>query len=1075
MGQAAFTVAGQVIGAYFGGPIGSAIGGMIGSAIGGAVFPEQLPQIEGPRLDDTRVQASSHGKAIAILFANNRVAGNLIWATELRETRTETASGGKGGGPQQDTISYSYDVDLAIALGEGEIFAIRRIWINGVLIYDARSATDPIVLATYGNDADAILRAIKASGAGSDNFVFYPGDETQLPDPTIEATEGAGNVPAYRGTSYVVFTRFQLANWGNRIPQFEFEVVTSGTSVRGEQVAAEFHSTPSYRNGVSYLQGDYQPIISDIRDSIRVFSANNEFVDPNVRVYGFDGALITTDTITDWEGGFDTIQIGQVVPQVWIMFDGALCEIDISVAFDFQLRIISDDSNVSINYLLPGVMIGGVAPCADGRHLLVFEADSTIAPYNIINWHLVEYLGTNQAEVVDTGTVDYASATEVTYLNVGLGPIHTANGHFYTVMMESDLRHIWRTRGQEIEVWEIDADGDMSVILSTAAVDFPNMGGVASGTPLSMHCDNGFCVVVGGDSPSGHWIWIYSRLPAITATPVTVGDIVEAICVRVGLDPSQIDVTELTRVSLGFAIGQSMTARAAIEALMRAYNFDAAESGAQIIFRVRDNDPELTLTEEDLGAAVGGSAGVLLTSERGQETDLPNECTVLYSDAYADYARGAQAARRVTTASVEKMELHLPVVMTPDEAAQAADILMYQAWVGRNKRTFATTRAFAKIEPTDTITVQAGNVAANVRITNRKQSDGLIEWSSADVDSAVFTSNATGVPLPLPNGITFPAPTHLQVLDIPALREIDNDAGVYLAAYIPGSGAWPGAAILQAPSFAGPYSRVASIYARASVGQATTILGYYYGGNTFDELNTVDVQMFYGAPSSATATAVLNGANVGIVGDEIIQWKTATDLGNSNYRLSGLLRGRRATEQQMLNHALYDRFVLLDTTGLERLTLANGIIGLTRNYRPVTFGGVENPVFDVAHAHIGGSAIPALVANITATRTTFGIMIRWRRRDRLAWDWADSIELPLNETQERYTIEIFTSFAGVVVRTINDIATNEYLYTVADEFFDFDALGDYPLDTITVKIYQVSSSAGRGFSERRTLSGITNL
>ncbi|MEO1198808.1 MAG: glycoside hydrolase/phage tail family protein, partial [Pseudomonadota bacterium] len=37
--------------------------------------------------------------------------------------------------------------------------------------------------------------------------------------------EGAGNAPAYRGTAYIVFERLDLAPFGNRIPQFSFEVI----------------------------------------------------------------------------------------------------------------------------------------------------------------------------------------------------------------------------------------------------------------------------------------------------------------------------------------------------------------------------------------------------------------------------------------------------------------------------------------------------------------------------------------------------------------------------------------------------------------------------------------------------------------------------------------------------------------------------------------------------------------------------------------------------------------------------------------------------------------------------------
>ncbi|UOF82734.1 putative phage tail protein [Caudoviricetes sp.] len=56
---------------------------------------------------------------------------------------------------------------------------------------------------------------------------FYYGSESQLADPTIQAAEGAPNVPAFRGVTYVVIQNLQLAEFGNAVPQFTFDVEES--------------------------------------------------------------------------------------------------------------------------------------------------------------------------------------------------------------------------------------------------------------------------------------------------------------------------------------------------------------------------------------------------------------------------------------------------------------------------------------------------------------------------------------------------------------------------------------------------------------------------------------------------------------------------------------------------------------------------------------------------------------------------------------------------------------------------------------------------------------------------------
>jgi len=154
---------------------------------------------EGPRLESFHLQTSRDGAPMARVFGRVRLAGQVIWASHIRESSTETPVGGKGGGPTQTDFSYS--ISFAIGLCEGEIAGIDRIWANGA------------PLETTGLD-----------------IRVYRGTEEQMADPIIAATEG-GEVPAFRGTAYVVFEDLPLGAFGNRLPQFNLEVVRTGRRV----------------------------------------------------------------------------------------------------------------------------------------------------------------------------------------------------------------------------------------------------------------------------------------------------------------------------------------------------------------------------------------------------------------------------------------------------------------------------------------------------------------------------------------------------------------------------------------------------------------------------------------------------------------------------------------------------------------------------------------------------------------------------------------------------------------------------------------------------------------------------
>ena len=82
MGTLVLTVVGGIVG----GPVGAALGAAIGQQADAAIFKPKGR--EGPRLADLKVQASTYGQQIPRLFGTMRVAGSVIWATDLIERRT---------------------------------------------------------------------------------------------------------------------------------------------------------------------------------------------------------------------------------------------------------------------------------------------------------------------------------------------------------------------------------------------------------------------------------------------------------------------------------------------------------------------------------------------------------------------------------------------------------------------------------------------------------------------------------------------------------------------------------------------------------------------------------------------------------------------------------------------------------------------------------------------------------------------------------------------------------------------------------------------------------------------------
>ncbi|MGJ3629197.1 phage BR0599 family protein [Sphingomonas sp. MMS24-JH45] len=197
------------VGGAIGGPVGAAIGAVLGQGIDRALlFP--APMRTGPRLTELSVQTSSYGTPVPRIFGTMRVAGSVIWATDLIETRTNQR-GGKG---RPGTTTYSYAASFAVALSARPIREVRRIWAEGKL-----------------------LRGAAGDWKSATGFRLHRGTEEQMPDPLIASL--VADAPAHRGIAYAVFEELQLADFGNGIPSLTFELVAEDDPVRVGAIARE--------------------------------------------------------------------------------------------------------------------------------------------------------------------------------------------------------------------------------------------------------------------------------------------------------------------------------------------------------------------------------------------------------------------------------------------------------------------------------------------------------------------------------------------------------------------------------------------------------------------------------------------------------------------------------------------------------------------------------------------------------------------------------------------------------------------------------------------------------------------
>ncbi|NDR56057.1 baseplate multidomain protein megatron [Aliiruegeria sabulilitoris] len=224
------SAAGAAIGGAFGGTafglstavLGRAIGATLGRVVDQTLLGGGSQVIETGKIERFQLTGASEGTAVGAHYGRVRAGGQVIWSTKFKEKVKKEEVGGKGGGGTT-TKAYSYSISIAVALCEGQIRGVERIWADGMEI----------------SRENVTMRV-------------YSGSEDQLPDPKIEAIEGAANAPAYRGLAYVVFEDLELGDYGNRVPQFSFEIIRGADP---ERVPANEKSLAETIRAVALIPG----------------------------------------------------------------------------------------------------------------------------------------------------------------------------------------------------------------------------------------------------------------------------------------------------------------------------------------------------------------------------------------------------------------------------------------------------------------------------------------------------------------------------------------------------------------------------------------------------------------------------------------------------------------------------------------------------------------------------------------------------------------------------------------------------------------------------------------------------
>ncbi|WP_395329939.1 phage tail protein [Novosphingobium sp. BL-8H] len=402
--------------------------------------------------------------------------------------------------------------------------------------------------------------------------------------------------------------------------------------------------------------------------------------------------------------------------------------------------------------------------------------------------------------------------------------------------------------------------------------------------------------------------------------------------------------------------------------------------------------------DDEFGTATG------FARHRAQVTDQPVAALRHYEPA-RDYLPGIQYATG-RSAPGQPRVIELPAALGAADARALIERTARRLDWSRDTVSWRTAELDAAIAPGAHVLVPG--VAGTWRVRAWEWRDTGVEISVERVAPA--TADAIPVP-PSDPGQVHPqvdlplATTLLAAFELPFDPASGTAAGQArpYAAVSSAQSNWGGAALYADRGDGqlqplGPSGRT-----RSMMGKAITALA---PGSSlvFDRTSRVTVRMAEPSMQLATANArqLAEGANLALLGNELLQFARATSLGDGSWSLEGFVRGCGGTEAGIAGHAAGEEFVLIDgrATAIDPAALGTAA---TRNVVAIGRGDGEGVRASPRLAGVTLRPLSPVHPRLTVTSDDVW-RIEWTRRARGMMPWQDGVDVPLVEETESYLV-----------------------------------------------------------------------
>jgi len=577
--------------------------------------------------------------------------------------------------------------------------------------------------------------------------------------------------------------------------------------------------------------------------------------------------------------------------------------------------------------------------------------------------------------------------------------------------------------------------------------------------------------------------------------------VVKTLLDRVGVNRADINIAAFSNLTIrGYTAGSVSSISSSFSELRKAFTYEVIESNGKFQYVSRGGASADTIENEYLADSDGTGAFLHVS----HESDIASlrKINLSYRDFNREYSTNVQSVFHPKTTSLgfdsdAAIDVTVPIVLNSTESKYIADKLLYAKRVGEEIFTFTAPFRYAALDPGDVVTVEVnadGTDTVLLRLINvRVGADYRIAFEAVLEDIDIYNDDPalTGSTGRFNDKVFLPPGPFLRpvILQISATHPDDYTelephlAPVYYTFLnVNGDTTSPASYPVTLSNFADPPVAAPSPFAYPTWGQLLETPPYYSATSTpqADGVFTVKIGNESATHPLASVSALsdlyddTDGAkNLAILGGEMFQFATATDLGDNVWELSGLVRGRYGSENRANSHLIGETFVLLrDNAGAyDNFSIGKKDFYIANNSGAQSFQisiDTGNPgQLDAVLPVILWPVVPYNVGALAVTYSAGDYTVTWENRSRfdndLNDDEAESETIVQDQMVEQYycivadTDRINTDNTTTFLRKTLVGDTRTFTYTAAEQTEDgFDSA----TDTLYVWAYQIGDETG---------------